>query len=375
MFEHKKTLRDRLEHAVSRTLLRLPASIMLRLSGQPRIQLDGEQLEPDIQLFLKLHARWSAPLNSSTPEAVRRRTHHEALVHRGPEIRIGAVKEVTVAGGAGPLRALHYLPERPGHAPPLLVYFHGGGYVLGDLVTHDSACRLLVKHSGAQVLSVEYRLAPEHRFPAAIEDAAAAFRWAAEHAAELGADPRRVAIGGDSAGGNLAVVVTQVMKSSGGPRPWAQVLIYPKVERTVRRPSLDLFAQGFFLTGDDIAWFQKNYLEGTGASLADPRISPLLSPDLSGLPPALVVTAAFDPLRDEGEEYARALQKAGVPVKFRRLPGMVHGFINLVGVSPSALSTMIEVSRLAGEFFATTSAPGSSVTANEGEGTREHARG
>jgi len=227
----------------------------------------------------------------------------------------------------------------------LLVFFHGGGFVLGDLDTHDTTCRLLCRHADVHVLAVEYRLAPEHPFPAAQEDVMAAYAWACAHARELGADAARVAVGGDSAGGNLSAVLCQLAVKNGLPAPALQLLLYPAVDRTVERPSVGLFAEGFFLTRTDIEWFHERYV-GPSLDRSDPRISPLLCPELSGLPPALVITAGFDPLRDEGEAYAQALQRAGTPVTLRRFDGLIHGFVNMGGVSRACRDAVVEIASM-----------------------------
>jgi acetyl esterase len=223
------------------------------------------------------------------------------------------------------------------------VFFHGGGFVCGDLDTHDAPCRVLCRHGGVHVLSVDYGLAPEHPFPAYVDDAVAAFGWAVEHAAELGADPARVAIGGDSAGGTLAAIASRLAARDGGPVPAAQVLVYPATDRTRTTPSLERFAEGFFLTARDIEWYFDQYTGGTGAGREDPLVSPLLAPDLGGLAPALVVTAGFDPLRDEGEAYAHALRAAGTPALLRRMPELVHGFVNFGGVSRASREAIVEI--------------------------------
>jgi len=239
-------------------------------------------------------------------------------------------------------------PDRSAAAPegseagaPLLVYYHGGGWTIGDLDTHDPVCRFLAAEAGVRVLSVEYRLAPEHPFPAAVDDAFAAFGWAAERAGELDIDPARIAVGGDSAGGNLAASVSLLARDGGGPRPAMQLLIYP-VTDAVGGASRRLFAEGFLLTKADMDWFELHYLSG-GAAGEDPRISVLRAEDLSGLPPAYVATAGFDPLRDEAEDYAARLRAAGVPVALRRHPSLIHGFANMTAISRSARAAMYEV--------------------------------
>jgi acetyl esterase len=200
---------------------------------------------------------------------------------------------------------------------------------------------VLCRHAGVHVLAVEYRKAPEHPFPAAVHDARAAFAWAAEHARELGADPGRTAVGGDSAGGNLSAVVSRLAKRDGGPAPALQLLIYPATDIEHELPSVGLFGEGFYLTRADRDWYHAQYLDGRTED--DPLDSPLLEGDLSGLPPALVATAAFDPLRDEGEAYAQALRDAGVPVVARRFRGLVHGFINMTALNPASHDALVEI--------------------------------
>jgi acetyl esterase len=247
-------------------------------------------------------------------------------------------------GKAGTLPARHYVAFHSPSPQPLIVFFHGGGFVQGGLDSHDGICRLLAKHAGAHVLAVDYRLAPENPFPAAVEDACAALDWALEHAPELGADPARVAVAGDSAGGNLAAVSARVAAQRAdevGRAPILQVLIYPATDFVGRSRSHELFEQGFFLTREDMDWFTASYV--AGADPEDPRLSVLRAPDLGAVPPALVVTAGFDPLRDEGEAYAQRLRDAEVPVVVRRFPGLIHGFINMTGISASARDAVLEM--------------------------------
>jgi acetyl esterase len=262
---------------------------------------------------------------------------------------VARVEALSLPGAAGPLAARLYVPEA--EVRGLLVYYHGGGWVAGDLDTHEAPCRFFARESGMAVLSVDYRRAPEHRFPAAVDDALAAFRWASAETARLGVPPERVAVGGDSAGGNLAAVVSLLTAREGGPRPSAQLLIYPVTDLSEKRPSYRLFAEGFFLAERDMDWYRRQYLPDEAAAL-DPRASPLLAPDLHDLPPAVVLTAGFDVLRDEGEAYARRLAEAGVPVTHRRLPGQIHGFGNATGVSASAREAMGEAARAIGRWTA-----------------------
>jgi acetyl esterase len=222
----------------------------------------------------------------------------------------------------------------------LVVYYHGGGWTVGSLDSHDAACRFLAHTGRLRVLSVDYRLAPEHPFPAAVEDALAAFRWAVGAAAGLGVASDRIAVAGDSAGGNLAAVVALLARTD-RTRPAAQLLVYPVTDMSTKRRSYRLFGEGYFLTQAEMDWYGRHYLPDRAAA-RDPRVSPLLAPDLSRLPPAMILTAGFDILRDEGEAYARRLEEAGVPVALRRHTGLVHGFGNATAVNRAACAAMTE---------------------------------
>jgi acetyl esterase len=230
---------------------------------------------------------------------------------------------------------------------PLLVFLHGGGFVFGDLESYDGVCRVLCRHGGMMVMAMEYRLAPEHPFPAPVEDARAALRWVFEHADELGADSLRVAIGGDSAGGSLSAVVSQLAARDGGPAPALQVLIYPAIDPGHAYRSVELFADGFFLTRTEMDFFDEAYAGGIADDPADPRRYPLVG-DLSGLATAYVVTAGFDPLRDEGEAYGAALEAAGTPTLVRRYPSLIHGFINMIGISQASRNALVEIAEQVG---------------------------
>ncbi len=338
---------ERLQRAVARGLARLPAPLQLRLAGEPPMVIDGQQLDPQVQLLLALRRKQAPPgLTEPTLDAARARYRRDTLLFRGPGVPLASVRDFTIPGDEGPLRVRHYIPQTRSAAPPppLTVYLHGGGFVIGDLDTHDEPCRLLCREAATQVLSVEYRLAPEFPFPAALDDAAAALRWAQTNAADLGADAERVAVGGDSAGGNLAAVVSWQAAREGSP-PAAQLLVYPATDSVTARPSQKSFDRGFFLDQRDRDAFTAYYLEGTGVTGADWRVSPLRIADLAGLPPALVVTAGFDLLRDEGEAYAAALEAAGSSATLHREPGHGHGFIHLVGISATARAAWMRIAR------------------------------
>ena len=336
--------RQRTDYLLARLLTALPSPLQRRLAGGGAVERGGVTLAPEVQILLAARRWVRAPGLTALPvEAARLQMRRDAITHGGRPLAVGAVRDLEIDGGAGPLLARHYAPSSPDGAP-LLLFLHGGGFVLGDLDTHDAPCRLLCRSAAVHVLSIDYRLAPEHPFPAAVEDAVAAFDWAVAHAATLGADTTRVAVGGDSAGANLAAVVAQARRR--GPQPPAlQLLLYPVVDCDHATASMELFADGFLLTRDDIARFQAHCLDGTGADARDPRVSPACAADLSGLAPALIATAGFDPLRDEGERYADQLRAAGTPATLRRFDGLVHGFANMTGISPLSRAAMIGLAR------------------------------
>jgi acetyl esterase len=251
------------------------------------------------------------------------------------------VEDRSIPGPAGPLRLRLYRPRAAAAQPvPLVTFFHGGGWVIGDIDTHDGSCRILSRRTGAVVVSVDYRLAPEHPFPAALDDCDAAVTWVAAHARDLGGDPAHLAVAGDSAGGNLAAAVTLRARDRGGPALCAQALVYPAVDFTTVRPSQVRNGEGYLLTAAAIRWFSAQYLADHDP--ADPRASPLLA-DHTGLPPAVVATAEFDPLHDEGTAYADALRAAGVEVDHLDFPGLVHGFMGLGSLSPASARAADEV--------------------------------
>lgn len=319
---------------VARGLLGLPDPVLRLLAGRAVI-IDGQRLHPEVQVGLKLLSLGAdEPLDRLPVAQARTRVSDKARTFQGRPIQVSRVEERMVAGADGALSARLYVPDRAAGVAGnsagmdgLLVYFHGGGFVVGDLDTHDNVCRFLARQAEVRVLAIDYRLAPEHRFPAAIDDAVAAFRFAAEHASELGASPTRIAVGGDSAGGNLAAGVARLVATGNGPAPVFQMLFYPWLDLSAKRRSHRLFADGFFLTDSELDWYKGHYVENERDAL-DPRCSPLLAEDLSAAAPAYIATAGFDPVRDEGEDYAARLRAAGVRVALRRHPGLVHGFVN-----------------------------------------------
>jgi acetyl esterase len=249
---------------------------------------------------------------------------------------VGAATDMDAPGPAGPMRLRRYVPAEPGpKSEAAILFMHGGGCVIGDLETHDIFCRALCHDTGATVFALDYRLAPEHPFPAAVEDSVAALTWLAREAASLGIDPERIAVVGDSAGGGLAAVALHETKGSLHAPVRGQVLIYPALDLRGRLPSRTTLARHFPIPRDMIDWFFNHYF-GTAWPFTDPRAIPALYEDYTGLPPALIVTAGHDPLRDEGAEYAQALRSAGVPVAYECYEGTIHGFMNMGRVLRSA---------------------------------------
>jgi acetyl esterase len=277
------------------------------------------------------------------------RAMSQALEPQG--ITIGKVDNIAMPGPAGQIKLRVYSPVAGGGAAlPGLVYFHGGGWVIGDLDTHDALCRTLTNETGARVVAVDYRLAPEHKFPAAADDAYAAVKWVETNAATLGIDPNRIAVAGDSAGGTLSAVVSLMAKQKGGPHIVFQLLIYPATQARSNTDSMNRFAEGYFLEKKTMEWFYDQYIP-QGADLTDWRLSPLAASDLAGLPRAYVVTAGFDPLKDEGKAFADKLNRAGVAAVYVDYPGMVHGFFNMSGVIPQAREAIAEAAKALRKAF------------------------
>ena len=285
-------------------------------------------LDAEVKAFIDAQAEAAAadpppPFSEQTPEFVRGNylAMAEAL---GPGEDV-ATTDGTLPGPAGDIRYRLYRPEGEGPLP-MLVYYHGGGWVAGDLETHDHLCRMLCAGSGCLVISIDYRLAPEHRFPAAVDDSVAAYEWVVENAASLGGDPARIAVGGDSAGGNLAAVVCLVERDSGGRQPDFQLLIYPGTDMTMSQPSIEENAEGYLLVKEQMVWFNDHYVPDPQDRL-DPRASPLHAVSHEGLAPALVISAEFDPLRDESTAYVEKLRAAGVPAELSEYKGAIHAFV------------------------------------------------
>jgi len=298
-------------------------------------------LDSDVKRLLQMLAAGSMPEGSElTPAEMRRAVLRLAQAVDIRNIPIGKMEKRELSGPDGSLPVRIYIPTlvSPDKSAGL-VYFHGGGGVFCSTETHDGLCRMLANDSGCRVISVDYRLAPEHKFPAAVEDSCFVTRWVSEHALELGIDPDRIAVGGDSAGGTLAAVVCQLARQTGGPNLALQVLFCPLTDANPDTESRKTYAERYFFDKTTIAWALRHYCQ-TGTDLADPRISPLRATDLAGLPPAHIHTAEFDPLRDEGKAYGDRLERAGVKVRYTCHEGMIHHFYGMAGVIPYARFAM-----------------------------------
>lgn len=317
----------------------LPEKVQRPLAGRA-IVLDGQTLATDLQVMLRLQSVARRRDEQVPIEQMRSNLRHESGIVGGRQ-PIGAVRDLEVAGRP----ARHYLPTRPltprDSPGPLLVFFHGGGFIEGDLDSHDAPCRVLAERSGVPVLAVDYRLAPEHKIPTAHDDAYDAVRWVHKNTEELRVDPARVAVGGDSAGANLAAWSAIEAARAGLPVAW-QMLVYPCTDGLRDNHSVRLFSEGFYLTREFIDRADSSYTSDP-SQLADEQLSLVRAELPGGLAPAYVATAGFDPLRDEGEAYARKLSDAGVAVELRRFDDQIHGFLNIVGVGQSSRSAVLEI--------------------------------
>ena len=282
-------------------------------------------LDPDTEILLEMIRAANRPAFETVGAAEARELFNAGRKVLAPDpMPVAETRDLAIPGPGGSIPARLYRATATGTLP-VLVFFHGGGWVVGDVESHDTVCRHLANRAHCAVVSVDYRLAPEHKFPAAVEDCFAATAWVADNAAALGVDAGRLAVGGDSAGGNLAAVVSLLARDKGAPRIAYQLLIYPALDANMRHDSIARFAEGYVLTRSTMRWFYEQYLRAS-EDAADWQASPLAAPDLNGLPPAYVLTAGYDPLCDEGDAYAARLAAAGVPVTHRTFAGQVHGF-------------------------------------------------
>ena len=319
--------------------------------GPKRLNLETRKLDPQIEEILRQAQESGAPpLHTLTPEQAREVKNQVFIEYGGPPVDVSKVEDLHIPGPEGEIPIRIYTPD--GRGPfPVLIYFHGGGWVICNLDTHDSLCRHLATRISCVVVSVDYRLAPEHKFPAAAEDAYAATEWVALNADHLKVDPNRIAVGGDSAGGNLAAVTAIIARDKAGPPLVHQLLVYPATDlSSMDSNSYREHGQDYILTKDSMEYYVSHYLAREEDAL-DPHASPLLASDLGGLPPALIITAEFDVLTDEGEAYANRLKKAGVPVKYTCYKGMIHAFFSMAGVVDRTMDALGEAAAALREAF------------------------
>ncbi|MFO1080124.1 MAG: alpha/beta hydrolase fold domain-containing protein [Reyranellaceae bacterium] len=322
--------------------LRLPISWVNLLTG-PAVSVDGRLLDARTQWYLQLVARSGRPpLEQQSVEEARRDFDAFMPVLSGSVTSIGGILDRTIAGPGGALRIRVYQPTGTvARLVPAILYLHGGGWTIGSLEAYDRICRFYCARTGCAVVAVDYRLAPEHKFPAAVEDALAAYRWLTAAGADIGIDAARIVVAGDSAGGTLAAVLAQELRAE-TPSPCLQWLVYPATDLAMDTPSFTSCGDGFLLTRAGAIWFRSHYLKYT-REIEDPRASPLRGADLSGVAPALVYTAGFDPLRDEGRAYADRLTAAGVKTIHREFDSLIHGFAGLRGPIQAAARAMDEM--------------------------------
>lgn len=329
----------RLEALTLATALALPQRVQRVLAGRP-VVVDGQTLDTGMQLLLRLQRLVREPVAETLPIPEGRLAINRQSALMGGSLSVGSVRDETIAG----VPARFYEPTGAEGAGPLLVFLHGGGFIYGDLDSHDASCRFLAERAGVRVIAVDYRLAPEARFPAAYDDCVKAYAEILERADEWDVDRDRIGVGGDSAGGNLAAVVAIEAARQGWPCAF-QLLVYPLTDMGAITKSRQLFAEGFYLSQGFIDLATESYAPDP-AAWSDPRLSPLYADLPAGLAPALVVTAGFDPLRDEGEEYAERLRAAGVEVQHVRYPTLIHSFFNMVGVGGTARTAVGEIADL-----------------------------
>lgn len=303
-------------------------------------------LDPVLKAFLDQVAAMGGPKTWDMQPNEAREAFAGLMQLAGPkDIPIGKVTNIAIPAAQAEIAARSYAPVAASSEPlPTLVFFHGGGWVIGSVDTHDGLCRMIANDSGCRVISVEYRPSPESKFPGPVEDAMAAIEWIEKNASELGVDANRLAVGGDSAGGALAAVVTQIAKEKGAPKIAFQLLLFPVTQIGGETTSLREYAEGYFLERRTLDWFYAHYLPAD-ADKTDPRISPLAAKDVSGLPPTYFMLAGFDPLHDEGLQYAEKLRATGVSVTVADYPNMVHDFIYLQAVLPQAAEALNAASK------------------------------
>jgi acetyl esterase len=334
---------------VTKLVMSLPPPLLQMMSGGEAVKLGGRTLDHQIQMMA--YAGRTAPKMTSFPPAVARASAAKSFKDAQGPLEPGVTSEdFDIPAPHGPLPARSYRPDNQDPKAPVFVYLHMGGGVIGDLDTGHAFCSILAKGARCAVVSVDYRLAPEHPFPAGLDDSLFAYRWVRDNAARFGAPAGIAAIGGDSMGGNFSAVICQDLKAAGEPQPVLQLLIYPATDITSETQSMTTYADAFPLTRETMEWFMAHYVP-EGIDHSHLRLSPMKAPDLSGLAPAIVVTAGFDPLSDQGEVYAHKLLEAGVPALYRCYDSLAHAFIGFTGVVKAADIAAREIAGLARQGF------------------------
>lgn len=331
-----------MRRALVRTLLRLPSSWLVALSGGVPVTIQGRTLDPRLQ-FLGAMASRQPSLATLDPAAARVAAAEGLALLDGEAARDIEIDPLSISVDGRTIRARTYKPRLPNRLVPTLVYFHMGGCVIGDLETCHVFCSQIALRAGCLVVSIDYRLAPEHKYPAAVDDALAAFRWVRENARSLGGNPNIVAVGGDSAGGGLSAMIAQELKRANEKPPVLQLLIYPAVDWLSQTASMKAFGESYPLTTPVMDYFRNHYFTTPETEAKEMKASPGLCTDLSGLPPALIYTAGHDPLVDQGRDYAEALKIAGVPVLYRCFDHLSHAFTAMSGAVPAARSAIFEI--------------------------------
>ncbi len=340
-----------LQRILAKTFASLPGSLIVKLSGGEPVTVEGRTLEPQLQM-MAWNGRAAPALSSLPAETVQAAVKAQLALLADVASEGAGVSDVAIPGPDGnsiPARLYRPASQDPRH--PLIVYFHMGGGVIGDLDTCHAWCAMLAIGAQTPVLSVDYRLAPQHVFPAGLNDCIAAYKWGVANAQRFGAPANKAAVGGDSMGGNFSAIISQLMKREGGPLPALQLLIYPAIDISKDYRSKKAFAKTFSLSQDTMDWFMAQYLP-PGFDLTDLRVSPGQERDLSGLPPAVVITAGHDPLSDEGDEYAARLNAAGVPVVHKRYDSLAHAFTAFTFISPGSRAACREIAEMVHDVFA-----------------------
>ena len=319
----------------------LSEAAALDVLGGHRIRLGARTMDPKAQLVGEFVKSIRVPGHFPPLPELRQQLRTMVTLMDEPAPALARIEEIKIPGPGGSIPARVYDAASGGAARPALAYFHGGGWVQGDLETHHGLCARLAQRAGVVVVAVDYRLAPEHKFPAAVDDCLAAYRWLRERGREVGVDTGRVGVGGDSAGGNLSAVVCQLARAQALPAPKCQVLIYPATDFSLETESHRELEHGHIIPRDRILWYAEQYLRGEADKL-DERASPIRG-DMRGLAPALIITAGFDPLRDEGHAYAEGLRKGGAEVQYHEYEGQIHAFVSLTKAIPQGMTATLEI--------------------------------